>query len=259
MWVIQWDERAFAHPSCLRLSRLAFLPKPRVIQGHDDGQRKSNCEPWERVFLCHFCNMICCFVLLENHIQTTNVVYNPHVRDYEKLNLLRGYRQSITFFYYFIHVCSPSTFATYYWTTYPCSLFLVWLDICDKAESHTGSRSLPHPPILLQPGVGSRNMASPSLVSSVVAVHLLNLCECEGCSPLRQSYFSSTYPVLGWVSLYEVGYRSGAAWLVSTQLRPAFRPCSPLHSRVWQKNFCLVTSGSGKLKLILCKSGIRYL
>lgn len=45
MRVIQWDWRAFCHPSCLRLSCLAFMTKPRMIQGQAEGQRECDCKP----------------------------------------------------------------------------------------------------------------------------------------------------------------------------------------------------------------------
>lgn len=61
MWVIQWDQRAFSHPSCLRHFCLAFMAKHRMIQGRDEGQRECNCKARQRAFLCQFCNMIKCF------------------------------------------------------------------------------------------------------------------------------------------------------------------------------------------------------
>lgn len=74
--------------------------------------------------------------------------------------------------------------------------WLVWWSrkTGNQRASQPSSNSLLCPPILLQSGVGSRNTASPSLVSSIVAVHLLSLCKSEGCYSLRQSHSCSTYP-----------------------------------------------------------------
>lgn len=70
----------------------------------------------------------------------------------------------------------------------------VWRSRNTSKARHPGSHSLLCPPMLLQPEVGSRDMASPFLVPSIVALHFLSLCECESCSPLRYSCSSSTYP-----------------------------------------------------------------
>lgn len=116
------------------------------------------------------------------------------------------------------------------------------------SASHPGRHSLLYPPILLQPGVDSRNAASPSLVSSIVAVHLLGLCECEGCSSLRHSYSSSTYPsVEPWWWDEWACMRLGAGGVLLGWLTLTW----DLHT-TWQKNAWLLTSGTGKLKLTAC-------
>lgn len=98
------------------------------------------------------------------------LVCDPCIRNYEKIYCFwesRYYGRITSFFLsYFVHCCSPCTFAASYWAFCPCSLYLVCLDVCDEAEktsnrqpSHLGSHSLHCLPILLQPGVGSMNVA----------------------------------------------------------------------------------------------------
>lgn len=75
-----------------------------------------------------------------------------------------------------------------YFLSFPSLLLIswhLWRSWKTSKAGQPGSRSLLCPPILLQPGVGSRDVSSPSPVSSIVPLHLLSLCECESCSSLR--------------------------------------------------------------------------
>lgn len=120
------------------------------------------------------------------------------LRDEWNLNLWREsrYHSNIQFFsntlivahhLLFLFPTKLSALFSYFSSVWTCAM--KQNDKQVTSASHPGRHTLLCPPILLQPGVGSRNVASPSVV-----VHLLSLCECEGCSLLRQTLSSSTYP-----------------------------------------------------------------
>lgn len=84
----------------------------------------------------------------------------------------------------------------------PCSSLLVCLDGCDDAKRQASDQCQPPRHIFTSVSTHAITAQSreqePGLyfpgVSHVVVVHLLSLCECEGCSPLCQTHSSSTYP-----------------------------------------------------------------
>ena len=91
----------------------------------------------------------------------------------------------------------------------PVSYFLSALTCVTKQKDTQPTTKLPRQPSTSVSThiitARSGQPASPSLVSSIVVVHFLSHCKCEGCSSLRRSYSSSTYPAVEPVSPYEPG------------------------------------------------------
>lgn len=110
----------------------------------------------------------------------------------------------------------------------------VWRSRNTSKARHPGSHSLLCPPILLQPEVGSRDMASPFLVPSIFifSVSASVKAALRSATPIPALHILAWAPVEGWVSLYEARYRQGAAWLVRAHLGPGFLP---LHSHAERK------------------------
>lgn len=110
----------------------------------------------------------------------------------------------------------------------------VWRSRNTSKARHPGSHSLLCPPILLQPEVGSRDMASPFLVPSIFifSVSASVKAALRSGTPIPALHILAWAPVEGWVSLYEARYRQGAAWLVRAHLGPGFLP---LHSHAERK------------------------
>lgn len=145
-------------------------------------------------------NHLLCFILLKRHqdywFGTT------HVKELTPLT----FSHPISHGSYFNSIFSYLTFAfhqpfssiwtlclvLYFSSVLTCAIKLKDVQLTSQAVR---KHSLQCPHIILDPGVGSRNAAAcRSLVSSIVAVHLLRPCECEGCSSLRRSFSGLTYP-----------------------------------------------------------------
>lgn len=111
-----------------------------------------------------------------------------------------------------------------------CSSLYVCVDMCDGAQQHAGDEL--RQTLTSVRGSNqmsrmcSRTAAPGSPVSSILVVHFLRLCHCEGCYPLWQIQSTQTRSYGGriaellWRSVWEVG----TAWWVNAHLEH-----SPLH------------------------------
>lgn len=161
------------------------MEKLSMIMGHQESKRGCHFKPVQRMF----------FSALQYHLMVSVL---------RKLHL--GYQ------------CQQESFVCDPWESEsPLFHFFhkvsVWMHVMEQNHkqvtnaSHPGRHPLLRPPMILRPGVGSRKVAFPSLVSSIVVVHLLSVKAALGSArsipalhiPVQSTSDRMNGPIWGWL------------------------------------------------------------